>query len=310
MVKIVICGAGISGLSAYLLLQKHLNGSSSSPHEIKIYEAYDIRKPSFKNNDAAAGTSNTPTAPSQDLSADEAIPTPQTIGGGIGISKNGLNVLSRMENSDNKSFSTHGEHDETSGTGVNSGLIKEMTRRGHPIERWEISTARGWTIVDVNLIPRHLRDPGTNSDDGDSSARRGSSVAKQDRYMYHSVMIARQACWEILRDRVLDHSPDAVVTKRIVGVVIGDAATSNTIKFEDGTEDSADLVIGADGLRSVVRKAMFETDKINAHSADVHQSGHLNQGWAQAVLRWLGLSSKSGEKENSTGCDYITPHYE
>lgn len=125
-------------------------------------------------------------------------------------------------------------------------------------------------------------------------------------------MIARQACWEILLDRVLDHSPDAVVKKRIVGVIIGDATTSSTIKFEDGTEDSADLVIGADGLRSVVRKAMFETDKVNTQAADdaAHKRRQSDQGWAQAVLRWLGLSGKSGEMEDSTGHDYITPRYE
>lgn len=315
MVKIVICGAGISGLSAYLLLQKHLNAaSSSSPHEIKIYEAYDISKPNLKNNDAAAGRSKTPTVPvpSQDLSSDEPVPAPQVIGGGIGISKNGLNVLSRMEASHNKSFPTQGEHDETSDTGIHSDIIREMARRGHPIERWEISTARGFTIVDVNLIPRKLRGPGTSSGSGDSPTRRRSSVTKGDRYMYHSLMIARQACWEILLDRVLDHSPDAVVKKRIVGVIIGDATTSSTIKFEDGTEDSADLVIGADGLRSVVRKAMFETDKVNTQAADdaAHKRRQSDQGWAQAVLRWLGLSGKSGEMEDSTGHDYITPRYE
>lgn len=311
MVKIVICGAGIAGLSTYLLLQKHLNEASSS-HEIKIYEAYDIGKPSVKDGDPTTGNGRSKTSPA--ISQDQPVPTPQTIGGGIGISKNGLNVLSRMEK---KSPLTHDDngHGEAGSTGLNSGLIKEMARRGHPIERWEISTARGWTIVDVNLIPRHLRDSGTtsNGDKRNASTRRQSSAAKQTPYMYHSVMIARQACWEILRDRVLECSPNAVVKKRIVGVVIGDVTTSSKLRFEDGSEDWADLVIGADGLRSIVRKAMFENDNdkgVQATDADVHNSGQQNGGWIQATLRWLGLSGRSDEKEKSKDHDYITPHYE
>lgn len=293
MVKIAICGAGIAGLSTYLLLQKHLNDSTSQPsaHEITIYEAYDVGKPSSKNSDGASST-------------DESTPTAQTIGSGIGISKNGLNVLSRMEREDRESGD--------SSTGLDSGLIKEMARRGHPIERWEISTARGWTIVDVNLVPRHLRDPSSQSSGKASSS---PSVTDRKPYMYHSVMIARKACWEILRDRVLEQWPDAVVKKRVVDVSIGDAATLSVIKFEDGTEESVDLVIGADGLRSVVRKAMFETDNAKSQADDVlAERPKSDHSWAQAVLRWLGLSStfkdKTKNASKSTGPDYITPHYE
>ena len=49
MVKIIIIGAGISGLSTYLFMCKHLllNSPSTDEHEIKIYEAYDIRQPTF-----------------------------------------------------------------------------------------------------------------------------------------------------------------------------------------------------------------------------------------------------------------------
>ncbi|KEF58982.1 uncharacterized protein A1O9_03825 [Exophiala aquamarina CBS 119918] len=324
MVKIVICGAGIAGLSTYLLLQKHLNEASSSSlspsHEIKIYEAYDIDKHGFKgaNLTTTKGRSKTSPAISQDLSVDQPVPTSQTIGGAIGISKNGLNVLSRMESSfPQKSPPTH--HDDDSGeanrTGLNCGLVKEVARRGHPIERWEISTARGWTIVDVNLIPRHLRDSDTtsNGDKRNASKRVQSPNAKKAPYMYHSVMIARRACWEILRDRVLALAPDAVVKKKVVEVSIGDSTNPSTLKFEDGTEDSADLIIGADGLRSIVRKAMFESDNGKggeAARANVRHNGQQNGSWIQAALQWLGLSSRSHAKAKSEGCDYITPHYE
>lgn len=152
MVKIAICGAGIAGLSTYLLLQKHLNdpASPSGEHEIIIYEAYDVQEPIAKNIDEHPSTDS------------ESTPTPQTIGGGIGISKNGLNVLSRMESTTAVDQSMTPSAEGNGSTGLNSGLIKEMARRGHPIERWEISTARGWTIADVNLIPRDLRESSTS----------------------------------------------------------------------------------------------------------------------------------------------------
>ncbi|KAK5056241.1 hypothetical protein LTR84_012794 [Exophiala bonariae] len=293
MVKIAICGAGIAGLSTYLLLQKHLNDLSSQPsaHEITIYEAYDVGKPAPKASD-------------ENSSTNESTPSPQSIGGGIGISKNGLNVLSRMERTDDKP----GSSSSSSSTGVNSGLIKEMTRRGHPIERWEISTARGWTIVDVNLVPKHLRDPSTQSNGKKSS----TSVTKEKPYMYHSVMITRKACWEILRDRVIEQWPDAVVKKRVLEISIGDSTTPNVIRFEDGTEETVDLVIGADGLRSVVRKAMFEIDdsKLQAKDDDGDYGAKSQHSWAQAVLRWFGLSRAPINTAKSAKPDYITPHYE
>lgn len=298
MVKIAICGAGIAGLSTYLLLQKHLNdpASPSGEHEIIIYEAYDVQEPILKNIEEHRS---------------ESTPTPQSIGGGIGISKNGLNVLSRMEyiTTIDKSVTASDETNSSTGlTGLNSGLIKEIARRGHPIERWEISTARGWTIADVNLIPRDSRDSAPGGKNGDPSA----SAAGKKPYMYHSVMISRKACWEILRDRVLGTWPNAVVKKRVVHVSIGDATTPNIIKFEDGTEDSVDLLIGADGLRSVVRKVMFEDDNQGPRAVDVHKEGQGEQSWAQAVLRWIGLSrpSKASDVDKSSGSDYATPRYE
>jgi len=309
MVKIVICGAGIAGLSTYLLLEKHLNEvPSSPPHEIKIYEAYDIGKPSGKGGDpTTTNRSNNDT--SLAISQDQPVPTAQTLGSGIGISKNGLNVLSRMEKQQPSPTQDANGRIEADRTGLNSSLIREMARRGHPIERWEINTARGWKIVDVNLIPRPLRGP-----DGAASSPVQSAAAKtKTPYMYHSVMIARKACWEILRDRVLAHSPDAVVKKRIVGVVIGDATTPSTLQFEDGTEDTADLVIGADGLRSIVRKAMFENsnDKtVEVTDADLHKSDQQSGSWIQTALRWLGVSRRSNENQKSKVPDYITPHYE
>ena len=78
--------------------------------------------------------------------------------------------------------------------------------------------------------------------------------------------------------------------------------TRTIVKFTDGTEDSADLVIGADGLRSVVRKAMFQTHPSSdtfTNAPEMKKTG---------LLSWL-LSLFSSHTKTKTK-DYITPHYE
>src|SRR5207248_7188203 len=69
------------------------------------------------------------------------------------------------------------------------------------------------------------------------------------------VMIARQALWNCLRVNVPD---SAIITKKVSAVVRKAGEQKNIIKFADGSADEeCDLIIGADGLRSVVRRAIF-----------------------------------------------------
>src|ERR1700744_2590556 len=142
MVKIIIIGAGISGLSSYLFLLKHLRSNAPSPdtYQIKIYEAYDIHASTF--NATLAGTINGERITALPTGETEPIFTPQAIGSGIGISKNGLNVLARLDEASDEAGP---------GPGSGSSITQQMAIHGHPIERWEISTARGFTIVDMNL---------------------------------------------------------------------------------------------------------------------------------------------------------------
>ena len=189
--RIIIIGAGISGLTTYLFLRKHLPNFPS--HSITIYEAYDTSKLYSET-------------PSSDPSADHFLVT--AIGNALGIGLNGLNVLRRLD----------------------QGLLEEVLVRGCPVHNWRITNARGWKLVDVELPA---------STDG--------SIQMQ------SVMIARQALWEILRGHV---PADAIVNRKVADVVIR-KAKRNEVAFTNGSVEEADLVIGADGLRSIVRTAMF-----------------------------------------------------
>ena len=71
-----------------------------------------------------------------------------------------------------------------------------------------------------------------------------------------SIMIARQALWEVLRS----HVPDGVVVNRKVADVVIRKTKRNEVAFVDGRVEEADLVVGADGLRSIVRTAMFREE--------------------------------------------------
>lgn len=211
--KILIIGAGISGLTTYLFLHKHLPRPET--HSITIYEAYDTTKLYSKNS-------------SPDPSADHFLVT--AIGNALGIGVNGLNVLRRLD----------------------EGLFNEIVSRGCPVHSWRITNARGWKLADVKM------------------------PASQDGSV-QSIMIARQALWEVLRSHVPD---EVIINRKVVDVVIR-KAKRNEVAFADGRIDEADLVIGADGLRSTVRTAMFREDAV------VNRKDYITQ-------KYEGLSGVGG----------------
>ncbi|KAH0837075.1 hypothetical protein AYO21_04536 [Fonsecaea monophora] len=330
MAKIIIIGAGISGLSTYLFLRKHLVLYNPSPaaraeerqeYEIKIYEAHDIHQSHFNVSlaNAAASYNSDDESTTNALSANGVDPifTPQAIGAAIGIARNGLDVLARL--------------DETEGQQANiqdqpsCSLIEEMAVQGHPIEQWELSTARGFRLGVVELARPGNTAARSSLDDHKQS--RAAGTAGRNSCPYHGIMIARQSCWEILRDRVLRVASDVIIRKKVVDVIIGHEQARNIVKFEDGSEEEADLVIGADGLRSVVRRAMFRKGEDEGRGEGVHTTatdGALNArerepnsqtraGWLRTILSYIRVpfftfGGHANQKDTDT--DYISPHYE
>ena len=70
----------------------------------------------------------------------------------------------------------------------------------------------------------------------------------------NSVMIARQTLWHCIRQYVPD---ETIVKKRISKVVAADGERP-IVSFADGSlDEECDLLLGCDGLRSVVRNAIF-----------------------------------------------------
>ncbi|KIW66914.1 hypothetical protein PV04_06199 [Phialophora macrospora] len=331
MVKIIIIGAGISGLSTYLFLRKHLlrnhptESDVENEIEVKIYEAYDIHASKFNSTLLdTSGDVRHSEQPAPSLPRDETQPifTPQAIGSAIGISKNGLSVLSRLdeddEDEDKNDIPTRGEHKLKPKRGLS--IMQQLATHGHPIDCWQISTARGFNIVDVKLGPTTTGDtePNPPRTRGKTSTRlptyNDSDTTKQTD-LYRGIMIARQSCWEILRDRVLEIAPNIISRKKVTDVEIGDETSPNIITFEDGSRELADLVIGADGLRSILRRAMFrgrsEDQASQAQRGDGgsgDSAGPRERSWVQLLNAYLPFT----RSDDSTVAepDFISPHYE
>ncbi|RAL00094.1 FAD-dependent oxidoreductase, partial [Aspergillus ibericus CBS 121593] len=70
----------------------------------------------------------------------------------------------------------------------------------------------------------------------------------------HPLGISRHALWQGLRRRI----PDAIIVNKRVSSVTANPTGPNTITFTDNSPPiHADLVIGADGLKSIVKQALF-----------------------------------------------------
>lgn len=170
--KILIIGSGISGLSAYHFLRKHL-ADSTSPHIIKIYEAYPEAS--------------------------------HTIGGGLGLASNGMRVLNALN------------------PAIAERLLSPSSSFNHGT--FTLRNSYGKTISRVHM-------------------------SRKERYGFPLVMIARDTIYSVLEDEL----PEGAVQygKRVASIREKDGGEVE-VEFEDGTLELADLVLGADGVRSVVR---------------------------------------------------------
>ena len=73
--------------------------------------------------------------------------------------------------------------------------------------------------------------------------------------------IHRATLQQILRDALLSRNPDAIQTGRECSgcTTVGGIATAF---FTDGSQENGDLLIGADGIHSAVRRSLFGDEKI------------------------------------------------
>lgn len=184
--KIVIVGAGISGISVFTFLKKLLPTPPAHlpPHEILIYESHDASR--------RAKTAE----PACDFSP---------IGGALGIAPNGMKVLLDLDQQIHAAISV----------------------QGYPVSFLRLKSAYGWLLARFNTM-----DP--------------------TRSMQRTIMCSRQAVWDCLRDSI----PDDAITQNVVKEVSIGANGRPRVLFLDDSSIEADLVIGADGVRSIVKRTV------------------------------------------------------
>ncbi|PYH68539.1 FAD-dependent oxidoreductase [Aspergillus vadensis CBS 113365] len=205
--KIIIIGAGISGCTAYLTLRKHLPppppSSPTQDHEYTIYEAYP-----------SPNSPNQPTNPTNKI----------TIGGGLGISPNGLRVLERL--------------DET--------ILHDAVSSGYMLDHTNLKDKHGKTLIQLP----------SSSSSSSSDCSGSSSGGSNGNKALHLLGTSRHNFWLALHSRIPEN---IIVYNKRVARVISHPTQRNTVTFVDGSEPvDADLVIGADGLRSVVRQSLLD----------------------------------------------------
>ena len=215
--KIIIVGGGIAGLSTYLHLRKHL--PSSSRHDVTLYESH---KPN-----STSCTSSSQNRLNQSVDLDTLSESTAIVGGGLGISPNGMRVLRDLD----------------------LDLYNRVVAQGFPAENFIFKGANGWTLGMQSTSDKAVR------------AEDLGEVC---------VASSRHGLWHALRQSVVEKYGRAAIEHRKVLEVVRDVNQSEYGQLrmllhtmdEQGRKgvSTADLVIGADGVKSVVRKALFGDD--------------------------------------------------
>ncbi|PYH42503.1 FAD-dependent oxidoreductase [Aspergillus saccharolyticus JOP 1030-1] len=208
--RIVIVGAGISGLTAYLTLHKHLpkppHPAPATDHEYTIYEPYNT-SPDTTSHERPQDTTN---------------PSTLTVGGGLGVGPNGLHVLHRLD----------------------PQLLQDIVRSGYMVDHSNLKNKHGHLLLKLPA---------------------SGASGNPERPRMHMLAIGRHSLWSRLRCAV----PDSVLINKRVSRVVSLADGQNVVYFDDNSDPvHADLVIGADGLKSTVKRALFpeaETDPYPPH---------------------------------------------
>lgn len=108
-------------------------------------------------------------------------------------------------------------------------LYQDVASHGYPVSRFRICNAHGWAL-------------------GNFSAADKSTPSRE------TFMISRQALWNCLRDRVPDH---VIIRKTVSAITCGTNQRPRVSFADDSPDEEADLVLGADGVRSVAKSVVL-----------------------------------------------------
>ena len=264
--KILIVGAGITGLSTYLFLHRHL----TREHQIIIVESYDTRKirPALRTGEAVNSSTTLTGSPKHTSSTSEDDGsqnhfTPATAGSALGIARNGLACLSRMDN--------------------NGRTLSTIMAHGCPITSSVFDCARGWKLAEFEMGGDVGHGSSKEDSGGSANGRKGvasttnsavdghaqdgrakmkGETDQKEKQLGQMLLITRRALWQERFRSVawIAGTHDIILNRRLVDIE-KTGSGQVLVHFADGACETADLVLGADGMRSTVRACMFRDEK-------------------------------------------------
>ena len=120
---------------------------------------------------------------------------------------------------------------------LDDDLFHNVVNQAYSVSKFRFRSRQGWALADFPM-----------TDAGEPPL--------------HTILTSRQGIWDCLRDRVPDED---VIRKRVIQVFPRDGSQRPRACFADGLPDvEADLIVGADGVRSVVKKAVTGDGKNDA----------------------------------------------
>jgi 2-polyprenyl-6-methoxyphenol hydroxylase-like FAD-dependent oxidoreductase len=123
---------------------------------------------------------------------------------------------------------------------LNEDLLKDIVRSGYVTATSNLKSKNGWLLMSMKTT-------GSNASENKDPAENMLMVA-----------CSRHSLWKALRSRI----PDEHIVNKRISEVIAHPDGKNAVRFDDGSpEVEADLVIGADGVRSTAKRALFPDSK-------------------------------------------------
>ncbi|KAL6819875.1 hypothetical protein V8C40DRAFT_65612 [Trichoderma camerunense] len=119
---------------------------------------------------------------------------------------------------------------------LDEAILRDVTRHGYVTARSNMKNKNGSLLmsIDANIS---------------TTSESGSEPKK-----LNMVACSRHALWRSLRARI----PDAAIVNKRVLQVVANPEGRNIVQFVDGSDPiEADSVIGADGVKSIVKRALF-----------------------------------------------------
>ncbi|KAJ3548121.1 hypothetical protein NM208_g1153 [Fusarium decemcellulare] len=123
---------------------------------------------------------------------------------------------------------------------LDEDLLRDVTREGYVTSHSNLKDKNGNVLMRIEP-------------NGPSKSTNTNSASQM-----HSVACSRHSLWRCLRSRIPD---EHIVNKRVLNVT-ANANSKSVIRFADGSDSiEADLVVGADGVRSIAKMALFPESK-------------------------------------------------